>query len=626
MKPLRCACYARFSSDRQNPLSIDDQLRKCREYASRQNWQFLTEYIYSDEAISGATDDRAGLRSLIEAATSIPKPFEVVLIDDTSRLSRKLVDSLRITEELRFAGVRLIFVSQGIDSDSEQAEVLLATHGIVDSVFIRELAKKVHRGMEGRALQRLHCGGRCFGYRNQPIEDPIKRDSYGRPEIVGVRLVVDEAEAGIVRRIFDLYAGGYSLKRIAILLNDERVSSPRPQTGRLSRSWCQSSVRKILSNDRYRGVVFWGKTRKVRSPKTGKRIKRDRDPTEWVMREIPEQRIVSDELWDRVEQRREQVKIFYGNRGRKPGLLRGRAASSPYLFSGILKCGVCGASMTIVSGRADRNRTSYGCSFHAQRGGSICDNSLRIRKDIIENRLLAKLQAEVLKPEAVEYTLDRFERELLQTLDNLGGELKQMHQRKAKLEAKIQELTRALEDGYSPALTTQLADREKEIAAITDRLLASQPNSVRSKLKDLRGFVISRLFDLRGLLNSDVMKAKTQLSHHVKAIYLHPDPAKRTYTVSGTLDLLGVANWSMPGDRNAPFAHRLPGPKCRTPCSSRPRDGRQSPAHAWRVRFEPSSHLSLTDRVCWTNGKARSCEYPGGGTAPSRAVLKAAGR
>ena len=549
MTELRCAAYCRYSTDRQNPLSIEDQLRKCREYADRQGWKCLDNHIYTDEAVSGATDDRIGLRGLLEAASQPQKPFDVVLVDDTSRLSRKIADSLRIFEQLSFANVRLGFVSQGIDSDSEQAEVLLATHGIVDSLYIRELGKKVFRGVEGRILKGLHAGGRCFGYDNQPIEDPMREDTYGRPVITGVRLVVDEAEARTVRRMFNLYASGYSLKRIAILLNDEGVSSPRPQTGRLSRSWCQPSVRKILSNDRYRGVVFWGKTRKVRSPKTGKRIKRHRDPTEWVMREIPEQRIVSDELWDQVEQRREQVKLFYGNSGRKAGLLRGRAASSPYLFSGISKCGVCGASMTIVSGRADRNRTSYGCSFNAQRGGSICDNSLHIRKDVIENRLLAKLQAEVLKPEVVEYTLDHFEKKLLQALDNLGGELEHQHRRKGDLEEKIRRLARKIADGYdSPPMMTELASLEAELSAITDRLLSSHPGSVRAKLKDLRGFVTSRLSDLRGLLNSDVMTAKTQLSHHVKAIYLHPDPAKRTYAVSGTLDLLGVAKWSMPRD------------------------------------------------------------------------------
>ena len=139
---LRCAAYARYSTDRQSPLSIEDQVRKCREFAQGNGWQFLDEHIYADEAICGATEERTGLMRLLEAATSRARPFDVVLVDDTSRLSRKLVGSLRIVEQLNFSGVSLVFVSQGIDTDSEQAEVLLATHGIVDSLYIRELAKK----------------------------------------------------------------------------------------------------------------------------------------------------------------------------------------------------------------------------------------------------------------------------------------------------------------------------------------------------------------------------------------------------------------------------------------------------------------------------------------------------
>ena len=59
---LRCACYARFSSDRQSPTSIVDQVRKCRDYAERQGWRVLDRHIYADEAVSGATTDRPGLR------------------------------------------------------------------------------------------------------------------------------------------------------------------------------------------------------------------------------------------------------------------------------------------------------------------------------------------------------------------------------------------------------------------------------------------------------------------------------------------------------------------------------------------------------------------------------------
>lgn len=236
MSQLRCAAYARYSNERQNPLSIDDQIRKCREFADRKEWRVLADHLYSDEAISGATGNRPGLKALLAAAKSKPRPFDVVLIDDTSRLSRKLRDALGIFDELAFLKIRIVFVGQGIDTDSEQAEVLLATHGIVDSLYIRELSKKVYRGVEGRALQGFHTGGRCFGYRNEPIEDPTQRDQYGRPKINGVHLVIEPQEAEIVRRIFELYANGYSFKRIAKRLNFEHVTSPRPQTGRISRS------------------------------------------------------------------------------------------------------------------------------------------------------------------------------------------------------------------------------------------------------------------------------------------------------------------------------------------------------------------------------------------------------
>ena len=537
MTELRCAAYCRYSTDRQNPLSIEDQLRKCREFADQQGWKCLDNHIYTDAAVSGTTDDRIGLRRLLEAASQSQKPFDVVLVDDTSRLSRKLRDSLRIFDQLTFANVRLVFVSQGIDSDSEQAEVLLATHGIVDSLYIRELAKKVFRGVEGRILKGLHAGGRCFGYDNQPIEDPMRKDTYGRPVINGVRLVVNEAQAETVRRIYTLYADGYSLKRITKLFNAEGVRSPQPQQGRISQSWCPTSIREILHNDRYRGVVIWGKTKKLRSPNTGKRIYRRRPESEWVIVQAPEQRIVSDELWAAVKQRLKQVRVLYGNDGRKAGLLRAQAMNSPYLFSGLLKCGLCGANMNIVSGRGQRRHASYGCPLNAQRG--VCSNSLSIRRDVLEGTLLEKLQATVLTPEVVEYTLDRFEKELVKAFDSLGENLGQMRRRKAKLEEEIRNLARAIAEGhYSPSFMGEIADREREISEITDRLLEANPDSVKSRLKDIRSFAISRISDLRGLLNSDALRARAELSKHIQAIKLFPNG--RMYVASGSWDLLGV--------------------------------------------------------------------------------------
>ena len=138
----------------------------------------------------------------------------------------------------------------------------MQVHGMVDSLYVNELATKTRRGMEGALRRGMHPGGRCFGYRNVPIEDPSRTDERGRPVILGVRLEVNEEQAAIVRRIFGLYSRGYGLKQITKLLNGEHVPSPQPQAGRLSQSWCPSSLRVILHNDRYRGVVIWGKARK----------------------------------------------------------------------------------------------------------------------------------------------------------------------------------------------------------------------------------------------------------------------------------------------------------------------------------------------------------------------------
>jgi site-specific DNA recombinase len=552
---LRCAVYARFSSEKQSPLSIEDQVRKCRDYAAQRGWSVLHPHIYSDEAISGATDDRFGLRRMLAAATSREKPFDVVLVDDTSRISRTLKDSFTIHDELRFAGVRLIFVSQGIDTESEQAEVLLATHGIVDSLYIRELAKKTHRGVEGRALQGFHTGGRCFGYRNVPIEDAARLDQHGRPLITGVRLEVREDEAGTVRRIFEMYAGGNSLQKIAKQLNAKGVISPQPQKGRISRSWCPSSIRTILRNERYRGRVIWGKTLKVRS-KSGRRIYRRTPQDKWVVRELAEQRIVSEDVWKSVQARIETVKQVYGEIGRKGGM-QGRSVSSPYLFSGLLKCSECGANVSIVSGRwRGRSDVVYGCPQNAYRGDTVCKNDVRVFRQELEGKLLAGLQDQIMRPEAVEYVLDNFESALLKALDELGGALAQMRARKDQLEREVANLTQAVAQGdFSPALRAALVMRESEISDITAKLLESRPDSLRVKLRNIRSFVVQHMRDVREIVNSDTARTRAVFAKHIDRITL--TPTGEHYVASGTWNLLERGSIDGAGGQNRTGYARL---------------------------------------------------------------------
>ncbi|MCH7987221.1 MAG: recombinase family protein [Acidobacteria bacterium] len=528
MSRLHCAVYARYSSDKQKPTSIDDQVRKCREFAERRGWHVLDEHIYTDEAVTGATDDRPGLQRFLAAATTPDRPFEAILIDDTSRLSRKLIDALHISEQLAFSGVRIVFVSQGFDSDSEQFDMLQTIHGMVDEMYRKDRASQTYRGLEGVALRGQHTGSKCFGYRSRPIEDPCQTDPHGRPLIVGARLMVEDTEAETVRRIFTLYASGHSLKRVARLLNAEGVVGPGGKT------WCHSTVRKILLNDRYRGLVFWARTYRVRVPETGKRIKRQRPPTEWVMKEVAEQRIVSEELWDAAQRQLGRMKQIYANTGERAGLLRGRATR--YLFSGLVRCGVCGANLNVLAS-GERRAASYGCP-QAQQGA--CTNRLRIRRDVLEKRLLEGLQDEVLRPEAINYALAGFEKELARALARVDDGLRQLRSRKAAVEGKIRNLTRALEDQYLPSLTEGLAAQEQELDSIKKQLSAAQPDPVPFRQEEVRAFVTSRLTNLRDLLSSDVATAKTELLKHVREIRLHPEGG--TYRAEGEWDLLGGAN------------------------------------------------------------------------------------
>jgi site-specific DNA recombinase len=384
------------------------------------------------------------------------------------------------------------------------------------------------------------------------IEDPLGTAQF---LFTGVRLEVSQAEANIVRRIFEMYAVGNSLQEIAKQLNTAGIVSPQPQKGRVSRSWCPSSIRTILRNERYREHVIWGKTIKVRS-KSGKRIYKRTPPDKWVVREAPDQRIISEELWASVQARIETVRRVYGEIGSKGGM-QGRSASSPYVFSGLLKCSECGANITIVSGRwRGRDDVVYGCPQNAFRGETVCKNNLRVFRNALEGKLLAGLQDQIIRPEAVEYILDNFESALLKALDDLGGELEQMRRRKGELEREIANLTDAIAQGdFSPALRAALVAREREIGDITAKLLESKPESLRGKLHDIRSFVVEHMRDVREIVNSDTVQTRAVFAKHIEKITLKPNGEH--YLASGTWDFVGRGSIGGAGGQNRTGYARL---------------------------------------------------------------------
>ena len=511
MSNSRCAIYARYSSDKQSPTSIEDQVRKCREYAASHGWEVLQGQIYSDGAMSGtSSEDRPGLCALRMAISTHARPFDVLLVDDTSRLSRHQATAMQLFEQFNFQGVRVIAVGQGIDSSNEQADVLMAVHGIMDSQYVKELAKKTHRGLEGNVLRGFHAGGRCFGYRSLQTAD-------------GVRLEVNEEEATTVRRIFTMSASGYSLKAITKALNAEHLRPPRARAGKVHATWCPTAIREMLRRELYVGRVIWNRSKFVKKPGTRKRIRRERPQSEWSVSERPELRILSDELWRAVQGRLAWTGEVYGRRGRGRNLI-GRGAQ--HLLTGFLKCAECGSNLTIVVGAGKGRQPRYGCPNNSIRGA--CSNNLREREDWIEKRLFSDLQANVLRPEVVEFAVEEFCRQLKARFSEISAQLAADREHKASLEVERDRLWDLAAQGCAfESLRSQIEKRDREISEITDRLFSLGQGSLEAELEEIRTFVNKGLVDIQRLLRTDIPAARAELAKHVKEVRMRPTQSRR---------------------------------------------------------------------------------------------------
>jgi DNA invertase Pin-like site-specific DNA recombinase len=217
---MLAAIYARYSSENQRPESIEDQVAACRRLAHQRRFTIVEDHIYSDQAQSGARKDRQGLAALLTAAQT--GRFQVVLVDDLSRLARDNYLMLSVLAELHFAGVRVVSVADGLDSHDEEATLGIQIRGIFNELQLRDLKNKTLRGQIGQKQRGFSVGERTYGYRSVPV-GATRLDKKGWPRPEGYKMEIDPREAAIVLRAFRAYAEGLSLIRIVRLLNEESV-------------------------------------------------------------------------------------------------------------------------------------------------------------------------------------------------------------------------------------------------------------------------------------------------------------------------------------------------------------------------------------------------------------------
>src|SRR5216683_1960522 len=190
--PMRTAIYARYSSELQRDASIEDQVRLCKARIHAEKW--VAVGIYTDHAMSGSIRMRPGYQKLLEDARA--GTFDVVVAEALDRLSRDQEDIAALFKHLSFAGVTMVTLAEG-----EISELHVGLKGTMNALFLKDLAKKTWRGLEGRVRQGRSGGGICYGY------DVIRELDVHREAVNGGRRINDLA-AGVVRRIFAEYAPG----------------------------------------------------------------------------------------------------------------------------------------------------------------------------------------------------------------------------------------------------------------------------------------------------------------------------------------------------------------------------------------------------------------------------------
>ena len=415
----RAVIYARFSTDLQNERSIEDQFSLCRTYADREALNVVGSY--DDRARSGGSlMGRDGLLKLLDDARE--KRFDVIIVEALDRLSRDMEDLAGIHKRLSFLGIEIRAVHEGVVNT-----VLVGLRGLVGQLYREDNAHKVRRGLAGRVKQGLSAGGLTYGYTPAPGKN-------------GERVIV-EAEAQVVRRIFQEYVDGRTPREIARDLNSDKIAPPR------GRAWNASTINGnrergagILQNELYVGRLVWNKVRMVKDPETGKRLSRPNQKSDWQITEVQHLAIVKPELFAAAKNRKEERNRVHPSHLRRPRRM----------LSGLLRCGSCGSGMA-TKGRDKSGRVRIRCSAATESG--TCPDPKTFYLHIVENAVLGGLKAELRAPKVISEYVRTYLEERKRLAAASNARRQRLEQQQGQLTREIDRLVNAIAKGHGdPAI------------------------------------------------------------------------------------------------------------------------------------------------------------------------------
>ncbi len=510
---MKAAIYARYSSQNQSEKSIEDQVRVCRRYAQGNDMTISDEHIYVDEAISGALATRPGLQALEEAAKT--KEFDAVVVDDLSRLSRSNHQMLTMVLRFNYYQVKIISVSDGIVTDDENAKIGIHIRGLINEMYLDDLRKKTMRGLEGQKLRGYSAGEDVYGYRSKPVGE-LKLNKKGQAKYDGMIHYIYEEEAEIVRRIFGEFASGKSIHKIAAGLNQEKVPTKKKRPG----GWNTMTISRILQNRKYIGHWDWRLSKNVRDPMTGKCKKVARGEKEHLPFFREDLAIVDQELWDKVQKRRKELRGTWPVSKKKEGFYQQKSyvhTSPTHLLSGLMKCHVCSGAMVLISGKGSGY---YGC-YNAKR--KTCKNTLLVPLKRAEQIILEELKSGVLTSENVQLVYEKVEKLAAESLNQTPDEIKKKRAQLDKFQSVIRNYLEFIRAGnLSKAVSEALREAEQQEDGIRQEIDGLEFQGRNRFKAPLREWVQFRLERFQETLRKNTVASALALREVLGTVRMEP--------------------------------------------------------------------------------------------------------
>lgn len=405
--------YCRVSTTEQaeEGYSIDEQNIKIREYCEREGHEIYN--LYEDRGISGKNiTNRPGIKQLLQDATE--NKFDLVIVWKLNRISRKLLDILNIVELLNKHNIAFRSLTENFETETPSGKLQLNIMGAIGEFERETIAENVKMGLLARAKEGRWNGGVVLGY------DLVELNNEGKKRKNTV-LKINEKEANTVRRIFELYSQGHGYKAVVNRINKEGHKTKR------NGEFAVSTVKEILQNPVYIGKIRYN----VRQDWSKKR--RNNINANPILSDGIHEPIIDVETWNKVQ-------VILKERSKK----HNKVYDCEFPLTGILKCPVCGAGMTINRSTAKRKDGTrrineyYSCGNWKNKGTAVC-NSNSIRVEVADEYVLNKIMDLINDESILRKVVDNINnnkstklKPILQQLEQINKEIEKLTDKKSK--------------------------------------------------------------------------------------------------------------------------------------------------------------------------------------------------